>query len=231
VRVGDEVIGFRISGGYASEVVVPATAITPKPAGLAWDQAGGLMLTGATAVHTLTATAVGAGDVVLIHGAAGGVGLMAVQLAVLRGATVIATASARNHDLLEKFGAVPVEYGEGLAQRVHALAPEGIDVAIDLIGTDEALTVSLALVADRNRIATIANFAAAPGAGIKLLGGGPGADPGTEIRDAARAYLAELAGDGRLQERVAAAFPLEEVAQAHRLVGQGHANGKVVLLP
>lgn len=231
VRVGDEVILFRISGGYASEVVVRAASVTPKPTSLGWAEAGGLMLTGATAVHTLTATGVGAGDVVLVHGAAGGVGLMAVQLAALSGARVIGTASERNHDLLRDLGAEPVAYGNGLLNRVRALAPDGVDVGLDLIGTDEALDVSLALVEDRDRIATIANFVRSPGEGVKLLGGGPGADPGTGIRDAARARLADLAGEGRLQVRVAATFTLDDVARAHQLVGEGHTVGKVVLLP
>src|SRR5206468_2680112 len=93
---------------------------------------------------------------------AGGVGLMAVQLAALRGATVIATASERNHDLLRALGAVPVTYGDGLADRVRAAAPQGVTAALDLVGSDEALDVSLELVADRGRIATIANFVRGP---------------------------------------------------------------------
>ena len=121
---------------------------------------------------------------------------MAVQLARLRGARVVATAGERNHDLLRELGAEPVAYGDGLADRVRALAPDGVDVALDLVGTDEAMDVSLALVADHDRIATIANFARGPREGVKLLGGGPGADPGNDIRDAARAELARLAGDG-----------------------------------
>lgn len=231
VSIGDEVIGFRVAGGYASALVAPVGAITAKPASLSWEEAAGLMLTGATAVHALTATAVGEGDVVLVHGAAGGVGQAAVQLALLRGARVIGTAGPRSHELVRSLGAGPVAYGDGLADRVRALAPTGVTAALDLVGTDEALDVSLALVADRDRIATIANFDRGPDAGIRVLGGGPGADPGTEVRDAARADLARLAGEGRLRVTVAATFPLEEVAEAHRLVERGHAGGKVVLLP
>ncbi|RNL65037.1 NADP-dependent oxidoreductase [Nocardioides marmoriginsengisoli] len=230
-NVGDEVIAFRISGAYASEVVVPATAVVPKPASLGWAEAGGLMLTGATAVHLLTATAVGDGDTVLVHGGSGGVGLMAIQLAALRGARVIATASPRRHAALESLGAEPVTYGDGLLERLQAMAPEGIDVALDLIGTDEALETSLALVADRDRIATIANFGSAPTAGVKVLGGGPGADPGTEVRANARPELARLAGEGTLLVQVGATYPLTEVAEAHRLLAAGRADGKVVLLP
>jgi NADPH:quinone reductase-like Zn-dependent oxidoreductase len=231
VDVQDEVILFRITGAYASEVVVPAAAAVPKPRGVSWQEAAGLMLTGATAVHLLTATAVGEGDTVLVHGGSGGVGLMAVQLAALRGATVVATASPARHDLLRNLGAEPVAYGDGLLERVREAAPQGVDVALDLIGTDEALDVSLALVADRDRIATIANFARGPGAGIKVLGGGPGADPGDDVRAAARTELAQLAGDGSLRVLVAEAYGLERVAEAHRLLATGHTTGKIVLLP
>lgn len=231
VGVGDEVIGFRVVGGYASELVVPVDALTPKPASVTWEEAAGLMVAGAAAVHALTATAVGEGDVVLVHGASGGVGQAAVQLARLRGARVIGTASPRNHALVRELGAEPVAYGDGLADRVRDLAPAGVSAALDLVGTDEALDVSLALVADRHRIATIANFDRGPAAGVRVLGGGPGADPGTELRDAARPELARLAGSGLLRVPVAATFPLAEVADAHRLVEGGHATGKVVLVP
>lgn len=228
VTAGDGVIAFRASGAYATELVVDAEALTPKPANLSWEESAGLMLTGATAVHTLVATSVGDGDTVLIHGSAGGVGQMAVQLARLRGARVIGTASARNHDLLRALGAEPVAYGDGLADRVRALAPGGVDAALDLVGTDEAMEVSLALARDRTRIATIANFGAA--APVQRLGGGPGADPGTEIRDAARPELARLAGEGRLKVRVDRTFALADVADAHRYLTDGHPSGKVVLV-
>ncbi len=109
---------------------------------------------------------------------------------------MLATGGERSHDLLRELGAEPVVYGDGLLERVQALAPDGVDVALDLVGSDEAMDVSLALVADRDRIASIANFARAPREGIKLLGGGPGADAGDEIRAAARPELARLAGQG-----------------------------------
>lgn len=231
LSVGDEVIGFRVSGGYAAEVVVPASALVPKPASLGWEPAAGLMLAGATAVHTLTATGVGPGDTVLVHGAAGGVGLMAVQLAALRGARVVGTVGGDGADLVRRLGAEPVRYGAGLADRVRAIAPDGVDAALDLVGTDEAVDVSLELVAERQRIATIAAFGRAAADGIRALGGGPGADPGTELRDAARAELAALAGAGRLEVVVAGSFPLEDVAAAHRQGMAGHTHGKLVLLP
>jgi NADPH:quinone reductase-like Zn-dependent oxidoreductase len=230
VAVGDEVIAYRVGGGYATDLLAPASAIVPKPATLDWAPAGGLLLCGATAYHALEAATVGAGDTVLVHGGSGGVGLMAVQLAGLRGARVIATASARNHELLRELGAEPVEYGAGLLERVRALAPDGVDAALDLVGTDEAMDVSLALVG-RDRIATIANFERAPREGVKLLGNGPGADPGDDLRQAIRPELARLAGEGRLRVVVAATFPLEQAAAAHGLVAEGHTTGKVVLLP
>ena len=229
--VGDEVIVFRTRGAYATDLVVDDVALTPKPAALGWAEAGGLMLTGATATHTLVATAVGPGDTVLVHGSAGGVGLMAVQLARLRGARVVATAGERNHDLLRRLGAEPVVYGEGLVDRVRALAPDGVDAALDLVGTDEAMDVSLALVPDRGRIATIANFQRGPREGVKLLGGGPGADPGDDVRDAARAELARLAGQGTLDVLVSATYSLDDAADAHRQILTGHTTGKLILLP
>ncbi len=231
VRVGDEVIAYSISGGYAAELVAPASALVPRPAELDWPQAAGLMLAGVTAWHGLVAANVGAGDTVLMHGAAGGVGLLAVQLAVARGARVIGTASAGNHELLRELGAVPVTYGPGLADRVRGLAADGVTAALDLVGTAEAVDVSLELVPDRSRIVTIAAFGRAGEAGIKAIGGGPGADPGTEIRDAARLRLAELAGQGSLRVLVSRTFPLADAAAAHRASISGHTTGKIALIP
>ena len=230
VARGDEVIAFRAPGAYAAELVVPASALVPKPAALDWAQAAGLMLTGVTAWHALAATGVQQGDTVLIHGAAGGVGVMAVQLAVGRGATVVGTASPEHHDFLRELGAVPVTYGAGLAERVRAAAPGGIAAALDLIGTDEAVDVSLELVADRARIATIAAFARGQQAGLKVLGGAPGADPGTEIRAAARLELTRLAQAGALRVFVTKTFPLAEAAAAHREIMNGHTAGKIALI-
>jgi NADPH:quinone reductase-like Zn-dependent oxidoreductase len=203
----------------------------PKPAALDWAQAAGLMVTGATAWHALTAADVHEGDTVLVHGAAGGVGVMAVQLAAARGARVVATASPARHDFLRGLGAVPVAYGAGLADRVRAAAPGGIDAALDLAGTDEAIDVSLGLVADRARIATIAAFARGLEAGINVLGNGPGADPGTKIRDEARLDLARLSGDGTLRVFVTQTFPLADAAAAHRVIMSGHVTGKIALIP
>jgi NADPH:quinone reductase-like Zn-dependent oxidoreductase len=231
VSAGDEVIAYRAPGAYASELLVPGGAVVPKPASLGWAEAAGLMVTGVTAWHLLAATSVAAGDTVLIHGGSGGVGLMTVQLAIMRGAKVVATASPARHALLAEFGAVPVAYGPGLAERVAAAAPDGVDVAVDLVGTDEAWDVSLGLVADRARVATIVAFGKGLQAGIKVLGGAPGADPGTEIRERARLDLAGLAGEGKLRVIVSRTFPLAEAAAAHRVIRVGHTVGKIALIP
>ncbi|MDV7136396.1 quinone oxidoreductase family protein [Williamsia muralis] len=231
LSVGDEVIAFRVKGGYAEQVLTSASNVVTKPATTSFEQAAGLMLVGATAVHLLETVHPVAGETLLIHGGAGGVGLSAVQLAVQRGSTVIATASHRRHGVLTESGAVPLLYGSGLADRVRSLAPEGVDAAIDTVGTDEAISVSLELVSDQSRIATIAGFGKTDGTGIRLLGNGPGADPGTAIRDAARVDLARLAGDGSLRVEIDRTYPLDHAADAHRYVQDGHAAGKVVLLP
>ncbi|MEO7371160.1 MAG: NADP-dependent oxidoreductase [Ilumatobacteraceae bacterium] len=231
LAVGDEVIMYRINGGYAERVVVDAATAVPKPDNITFEEAAGLFLTGATAVHALTAAAVERGDTVLVHGASGGVGQMAVQLAVLRGAHVIGTASAGRHDLVRALGAEPVSYGDGLADRVGALAPNGVDAAIDTVGTDEAVDVSLQLVADRSRIASIAAFRRGREAGIKLLGGGPGADPGDELRSAARMELVDLVAAGKLKVSVAATYPLDQVVESQKAILSGHTTGKIVIVP
>jgi NADPH:quinone reductase-like Zn-dependent oxidoreductase len=231
VGVGDEVIAYRVQGGYAEALTVPAATVVPKPAELSWEQAAGMMLAGATAVHALTVVGATAGQVLLVHGASGGVGLSVVQIAVHDGLTVIATSSERHFAALRRYGAVPVAYGEGLVERVRDVAPGGVDAAIDCVGTDEAVDTSLELVADRGRIVTIAAFGRAADAGIKVIGNGPGADPGTQVRQAARLRLVQLVREGALDVVVARTFPLREVAAAHELVAGGHAGGKVVLIP
>jgi NADPH:quinone reductase len=231
IGAGDDVVAFRIAGGYAGEVVVPASAVVPKPATLTFEQASGMMLTGTTAVHALRVIRLGPGETVLIHGAAGGVGLMAIQLAADLGAQVIGTASEGSHSLLREFGAEPVTYGPGLEERIRALAPAGVDAAFDAVGGDEALDTSLALVADRDRIVTALASRQAFDAGIKVIGGAPGADPGTEIRDEARLELVRLAENGKLRVVVAGSYPLAEAAAALRSLATGHTHGKIVLIP
>jgi NADPH:quinone reductase-like Zn-dependent oxidoreductase len=231
IAVGDEVIGFRLTGAYADRLVVPAAALVLKPAGMAAEEAAGLMLTGATAVHAVAATSIGDGDTVLVHGAAGGVGLMLVQVARARGARVIGTTGPSGADLVARLGGEPVAYGDGLADRVRAMAPGGVTAAVDAVGTGEAIDTSLALVADRGRIATIAAFERGAAEGIRVLGNGPGADPGTALRDAARLELVRLVEQGRLTVVVAGTHRLADAAAAHRAGMTGHSHGKLVLVP
>jgi NADPH:quinone reductase-like Zn-dependent oxidoreductase len=226
LTVGDEVIAATVRGGYGERVIADAAEVGHKPESLSFSEAAGLILAGSTAWHLLTNTAVGTGETVLIHGASGGVGLMAVQLAAARGAKVIATAGPAGHDQLRKYGAEPVAYGEGLADRVRAIGK--VDAALDLVGTDEALDTSVELVADRGRIATIAGFGRAAELGIAAL---TGADGGQAIRDGSRAELIALAAAGKLEVTVDRSFPLSEAAEAHRYLQTGHAHGKVVLIP
>jgi NADPH2:quinone reductase len=230
LSVGDEVVAYPIKGGYTSSATVPANVVVPKPADLSWEQASGLLAVGATAVHAVAVAKVSSADTVLIHGGSGGVGLLAVQLSLAAGANVVATASERNQALLREVGAVPVTYGPGLLDRVTHAAPSGVNAAIDAVGTDEAIDVSLALVPEANRIVSIAAFHRAD-TGIALIGNGPGADPGTEIRANAWRQLLPLAATGKLTLLPAKTYPLAEAARAHTFLREGHPNGKLVLLP
>ena len=230
--VGDEVVASDIPGnGYAEQVVVPSSGLLAKPANVSFEVAASVPVAAGTAYHALEKTHVAQGDVVLAHGASGGVGTLLVQLAIERGARVIATASPAHHDYLRSLGAEPVAYGEGLADRVRALAPAGVDVAIDLVGTDEALETSVALVADRDRVLTIAAFGRAPELGIHLIGNGPGADPGDEVRPIGRAEALRLLADGRIDIPIERTYPLSEVAGAHRASMTRHRRGKLVVVP
>jgi NADPH2:quinone reductase len=231
LAVGDEVFGHRLSGAQAGELTVNADRLVRKPADVSFPAAAGLLTVGTTAVHGLEAVHVAGGDILLIHGVSGSVGRMAAQLALLRGARVIGTASAKRHDELAALGIEPVEYGEGLADRVIALAPGGIDAAFDTIGNDEAIDVSLRLMRDPARFVTIVNFAAALAAGGQAIGGGPGADPGREIRAAAVPTLVDLLADGQLEVEIAREFPLTEARAAYELLIDGHAGGKIILVP
>jgi NADPH2:quinone reductase len=231
LAVGDEVVLYRISGAYAAQVVVPGAAALHKPEEMSFEEASGLMLTGVTAVHALAAVGAAAGETIVLHGASGGVGLMVVQLAVADGIRVIGTASEANHERLRALGATPVLYGAGLLDRIRALAPEGVDAAIDGVGTGEALDVSVALVADRARIATIAGAQRGFELGIKVLGGAPGADAGVEIRSAARLELVRRVAAGTLRVEIDQTFPLTEAAAAHRVLAAGHTRGKIALIP
>jgi NADPH:quinone reductase len=231
ISAGDEVIAYRIGDGYSERTVVTADAVVPKPEDLPWAEASGLMLVGVTAIHALAAVHAAEGDTVLFHGAAGGVGITAIQLARARGARVLGTASEANHEFLRSLGAEPITYGAGLLERVQEAAPEGIDAVIDGVGTPEALEVSLAVVRDLDRVATIVASPAAFDAGVKVLGGAPGADPGTEIRVKARLELVDRVSAGELAVFVARTYPLAEVGAAHRELMAGHVRGKLALIP
>jgi NADPH:quinone reductase len=231
LRAGDEVIAYPVQGAYATEIVAPLTSLVPKPQAMSFEQASGLMLAGVTAYHAVTRAKLAKGDTVLVHGAAGGVGMMAVQLALDLGARVIGTAGESAHAYLRQIGAEPVVYGDGLVDLARAAAPEGVDAAIDTVGTDEAIDVSLALVPDRTRVVSTAAFRRGPALGITLIGNGPGADPGSEIRAAARLELVQLVEQARLRVVLAAVYPLSDVAAAHRALQTGHTHGKIALVP
>lgn len=217
---GDEVIAFMKMEGYADTVIVAADQVAAKPAAMPWEQAGVLSASGQTAHTALDELAVAAGDTVLIHAAAGGVGSFAVQIAHARGATVIGTASPGNHDYLRSLGATPVTYGAGLADRVRAAAPHGVDAALDAIG-GEALDISVELLASTERIVTIADWAGAARLGVRRVGTQRSASRLTE--------LTRLYTDGLLAVSISKAFPLAEAPGAHREVETGHVRGKVLL--
>ena len=227
VSVGDEVIVSPGNGLYSEQVVVPATSLTPKPASISWEQAAGLLLVGGTAVDALDTIRVSSGDTVLIHGASGGVGALAVQLAVARGATVIGTAGPTNQEYVRSLGATPVLYGDGLEARVREMG--SVDAAFDTAGTDEAVNTSLALVADKSRIVTIVAFGRAQEEGFLSVGGGT--PESAQARLNARAGLAELAGSGRLNVKIAKTFPLSDAAEAHTELQNSHPAGKFILIP
>lgn len=227
--VGDDVLAFRISGGYASSVTVSAGDVFAKPAGLSFPQAANLLLAGTTAAEMLHVTGVAPGDTILVHGASGAVGVSVLQQAKLIGARVIGTAGAQSFDTVRRFGGDPVAYGEGLQQRVRDEAPEGISAALDCVGTDEAIDVSLRLVEDKARIVTIAAFTRAETEGIRAIGGNMPAS--AAFRDAIRTQLIRQAGDGELAVPVAATYPLADALNALELLKSGHPGGKLALLP
>ncbi|HEX3159765.1 MAG TPA: NADP-dependent oxidoreductase [Gemmatimonadaceae bacterium] len=217
---GDEVIGFETLASYAELVVVSSGQIVARPPRMSWEEAGALSGSGQTAHTVLEDLDVGAGETILIHAAAGGVGTVAVQLARARGATVVGTASEANHDYLRRLGAIPTTYGAGLAGRVRALAPQGVNAAFDAAGRG-ALHASVELVADRDRIATVVDFALADELGVRAV---------RSRRSAERlGELAEMYARGALRIHVRRSFPLHEAAAAHREMERGHGRGKVVL--
>jgi NADPH:quinone reductase len=232
IVVGDEVIAYRVSGGYTDRLVAPSSAVVPKPTALSWTQAAVMMLDGTTAAHALAAVTARSGQTVLVHGASGGVGSFLAQLARIDGIKIIGTTSEKHFDSVSRFGTTPVQYGPGLRERVEQAAPGGIDAAIDLVGTADAADVSLALVSDRQRIATIVDAQRAQRDGFQALGGSPGQDQiGIAIRMNARLRLTALAQAHMLIVEVAKDFTFAEVAQAHDLLAHGGAGGRIVLTP
>ena len=229
VRVGDEVFGataVEVRGSNADHAVLVAWA--PRPAAWTWEEAAGATGAVETSTRVLDRLGVGAGDTVLVQGAAGGTGSVAVQLAAVRGATVIGTASERNHDFLRSLGAEPTTYGPGLVERVRALAPGGVDAVVDCAGG--ALPDLVVIAGDPARVVTVADVTAAAH-GVHMSHTSPGSDLGPADPPAMHglAVAVDLAEQGRLRIPVAGVFPLVEVAAAHALSEGGHARGKVVL--
>ncbi|MDQ3732590.1 MAG: NADP-dependent oxidoreductase [Actinomycetota bacterium] len=225
LAVGDEVVGYVQSdvsnGAYAELLVGPAGAFVPKPENVDALTAAAVPQGGLTAAQALggEGLAVASGETVLVHAAAGGVGTMAVQLARRAGARVIGTARDANADYLRSLGAEPVEYGEGLVERVRALAPDGVDAVLDLIG-GPALDQSVELLSDRERLLSVVDPR------VFELGGR------LQATHPDRERLEELLGlvsQGELHVETAAVFPLDQVAQARDMVAEGHVRGKVVL--
>lgn len=231
ISIGDEVIAYRVSGAYTNGLLTPASTVLAKPSMMSFEEASGLMLAGVTALHALQATGTSSGDTLLVNGVAGGVGLMAAQIAIADGVRVVGTASKAQHEMLRGLGVEPVAYGDGLLERIHEIAPHGITSAIDLVGNDEALDTSLTLVANRERIATIVPSPQSREKGVLALGNGPGADPGVEIRSAGRLELIRRVEAGSLKVFIAATYPLRDAAAGHRHLATGHAHGKVILVP
>jgi enoyl reductase len=219
--VGEEVLGWAMLSSHADHVVAGQHEIVVKPQGMPWPQAGILSASGQTAATALRLLGVAAGDTVLIHAAAGGVGSFAVQIALACGAGVIGTASQANHDYLRDLGATPVVYGDGLVGRVRQLAAGEVTASLDASGTVEALHASLELVADRNRIGTVAYQPAAEQLSVRRLS--------TERSAEQLSELTGLFTVGRLRASIHHAYPLEQAAEAHQAVETGHVRGKVVL--
>jgi NADPH:quinone reductase-like Zn-dependent oxidoreductase len=213
---GRDVLGFSTLKSYAEYVVVPVNQVTGKPAAMPWEVAGGFSAGAQTAHIALEELGVGPGDTLLVHGAAGAVGTVAVQLAGLAGATVIGTASAANQDYLRSLGAIPVVYGDGLLDRVRDHKPTTV---LDGAG-GVAFDLSLELVA-ADRVLTLVEHARAVEVGARVT---------PNKRSASRlAELAELYARGALSFHVRRVYDLGDAADAHREIETGHGRGKVVL--
>jgi NADPH:quinone reductase-like Zn-dependent oxidoreductase len=223
VTVGDRVFGFSDDGAGAAELAL-LSYYAPIPPSLGFAEAAGLSVALETATRSLDVLGVGPGNTLLVNGAAGGVGSAVVQLAVARGARVIGTASPANHDYLRSLGAEPVAYGEGLVERVRALAPYGVDVALDVAGSG-VLPELIELAGGREHVVTITDFGGAKKYGVRFSSG---SDSGRAVH--AIGEIGQLIEAGRFSLPVAQTFPLAEIAEAHRVSEDGHVRGKLVLL-
>lgn len=222
VVVGDEVFGSAVSGGYAEYAVL--TDFADKPRAMTWEEAAGLPVAVETSVRAMDVVGLGHGETVVINGGSGGVGQAAVQLALARGAKVIATASEANQELLRDLGATPTTYGGGLPARVAELAPDGVDAALDIAGHG-ALPELVELVGGTERVVTIADFEAAGELGVTATSGSEGRSW------QALPLAAGLFEKGEFHLPVDQTFPLAQAAEAQRVSEQGHPRGKLVLVP
>ena len=225
VAEGDEVIGWADTrSSHAEYAVVEASHLVPKPASVPWEVASALPVAGFTAWAAVRAVAPKPGDTVVVSGAAGGVGSLAVQLAKRDGATVIGLASEANHRWLESHGVIPVTYGDGVADRIRKVAPR-VDAFIDTHGGDYIELAINELGVGPARIDTIARFDAVEKYGVKAEGNAAGASAETLKK------LAELVANGELEVPIAATYPLDQVREAYAQLEKGHIRGKIVLLP
>src|SRR5580693_3166897 len=222
VAVGDRVFGLSAEGAAQAELAV-LSYYAPIPASLDFAGAAALPAAIETATRALDQLSVGSGSTLLINGASGSVGSAAVQLAVVRGARVIGTASPANHDYLRSLGAEALAYGEGLVERVRALAPGGVDAALDVAGSG-VLPELIEIAGGADHVVTIADFAGAREHGVRFSSG----DAGRALH--ALAGIGELIESGRFSLPVGPTFPLAEIAAAHRAGENGHVRGKLVLL-
>lgn len=222
VAAGDRVFGFSAEEGAQAELAV-LSHYAPIPPSLGFPEAAALPAAIETATRALGQLGVGSGSTLLINGASGSVGSAAVQLAVVRGARVIGTASPANHEYLRSLGAEPVAYGEGLVERVRTLVPDGIDTVLDVAGSG-VLPGLIELAGAPEHVVTIADFGGAQEYGVMFSRG----DAGRAVH--ALAEIGDLIESGRFSIPVAQTFPLAEVAEAHRVSEDGHVRGKVVLL-
>jgi len=225
VSIGDEVIGFTDDRASQAEFVLAEQQnLTLRPAAVPWEVAGSLFVAGSTAYAAVRAVGASSGDTVVVAGATGGVGSIAVQLTRLAGATVVGLASEAGHDWLTGHGVIPVSYGEGAADRIREAAGGKIDAFIDAFGAGY-VQLALELGVRPERIDTIANFSAVEQYGVKAEGSAAGASASV------LAELAAMIAAGQLEIPVAATFPLSQVQDAYRRLAEGHVIGKIVLLP